>query len=82
VTVVDDQPVDCSRVTVTYILGHAQHGHPLSTATGCAGSIPTFLDGGHTGAEGLTAVFVASYTDSGAPPQSGSDEVVLTPSAG
>jgi cytochrome c len=82
VTVVDDQPVDCSKVTVTYILGHAQHGHPLSTANGCTGSIQTFLDGGHTGAEGLTAVFVASYTDSGNPPQTGTDQVVLTPAAG
>ena len=42
VTVVDDQPVDCAEVTVTYILGHDQHGHPLSTATGCTGSITTF----------------------------------------
>jgi glucose/arabinose dehydrogenase len=82
VTVVDDQPVDCSRVTVTYVLGHDEHGHPLSTATGCTGSIQTFLDGGHAGADNLTAVFVASYTDSGTPPQTGTDEVVLTPTAG
>jgi cytochrome c len=82
VNVVDDQPVDCSRVTVSYILGHAEHGHPLSTASGCTGSIQTFLDGGHSGADDLTAVFVASYTDSGTPPQTGTDEVVLTPAAG
>jgi glucose/arabinose dehydrogenase len=82
VTVVDDQPVDCSRVTVTFVLGHDEHGHPLSTATGCTGSIQTFLDGGHAGADNLTAVFVASYTDSGTPPQTGTDEVVLTPTAG
>ncbi|GAA3927922.1 PQQ-dependent sugar dehydrogenase [Actinoplanes auranticolor] len=79
VTVVDDQPIDCSQVTVTYILGHDQHGHPLSTATGCSGSIQTFLDPGHAGAENLNAVFVASYTDSGTPPQTGTDEVVLDP---
>ncbi|MGW4944191.1 PQQ-dependent sugar dehydrogenase [Actinoplanes sp. NPDC004185] len=79
VTVVDDQPVDCSKVTVTFILGHDQHGHPLSTATGCSGSIQTFLDPGHSGAENLNAVFVASYTDSGTPPQTGTDEVVLDP---
>jgi cytochrome c len=82
VSVVDDQPVDCSRVTVTYVLGHDQHGHPLSTATGCTGSIQTFLDGGHAGADNLTAVFVASYTDSGTPAQTGTDQVVLTPTAG
>jgi cytochrome c len=80
VTVVDDQPVDCSRVTVTYILGHDEHGHPLSTASGCSGSITTFVDGGHAGADNLTAVFVAEYTDSGTPPQSDSATVVLTPS--
>ena len=79
VTVTDDQPVDCSRVTVTYILGHDQHGHPLSTASGCTGSITTFLDGGHAGADNLTAVFVAEYTDTGTPPQTGTDQVVLTP---
>jgi cytochrome c len=74
-----DQPVDCSRVTVTYILGHAQHGHPLSTASGCSGSITTFVDAGHAGASGLTAVFVAEYTDTGNPPQTGTEQVVLTP---
>ena len=26
----DDTPVDCSKVTVAYVLGHEQHGHPLS----------------------------------------------------
>ncbi|MFI5932339.1 PQQ-dependent sugar dehydrogenase [Actinoplanes sp. NPDC051494] len=82
VTVEDDQPVDCARVTVTYILGHDQHGHPLTTASGCSGSITTFLDPGHAGAGNLTAVFVAQYTDTGNPPQSGSDQVVLTPTAG
>ncbi|MGK5681983.1 PQQ-dependent sugar dehydrogenase [Actinoplanes sp. URMC 104] len=80
VTVTDDAPVDCSRVTVTYILGHDQHGHPLSTASGCTGSITTFLDPGHAGADNLTAVFVASYTDTGTPPQTGTATVVLEPS--
>ena len=28
VTVTDDQPVDCNKVQVTYILGHDTHGHP------------------------------------------------------
>jgi cytochrome c len=79
VAVVDDAPVDCSKVTVTYILGHAEHGHPLSTASGCTGSITTFLDPGHAGSDDLSAVFVASYTDSGTPPQTGTATVVLTP---
>jgi hypothetical protein len=79
VSVVDDEPIDCARVTVTYILGHDQHGHPLSTTSGCTGSITTFVDAGHAGAGNLTAVFVAEYTDAGNPPRSGSATVVLTP---
>jgi cytochrome c len=84
VTVTDDTPVDCSRVTVTYILGHEEHGHPLSTTAGCTGTIQTFVDSGHAGASNLRAVFVASYTDSpggGLPPLSGSDQVILTPAS-
>jgi len=83
VTITDDTPVDCSRVTVTYILGHEQHGHPLSSTAGCTGTITTFVDSGHAGATNLSAVFVASYTDAPAdpsvPPLSGSDQVVLIP---
>src|SRR3954453_18046058 len=41
VTVEDDQPVDCNRVKVTYVLGHDQHGHPITTALGCTGTITT-----------------------------------------
>jgi PKD repeat protein len=85
VTVTDDAPVDCSKVTVAYVLGHEQHGHPLSSTAGCTGTITTFVDSGHAGASNLRAVFVASYTDAptdpDVPPLSGSDEVVLTPSA-
>jgi cytochrome c len=81
VTVTDDAPVNCAAVTVTYILGHDQHGHPLSTSSGCTGSITTFVDAGHAGADNLTAVFVASYTDPGTPPQTGTATVVLTPSS-
>jgi cytochrome c len=77
VTVTDDSPVDCSKVTVAYILGHEQHGHPLSSTAGCTGTITTFLDSGHAGAANLSAVFVAAYTD----PEglSGSAQVRLTP---
>jgi hypothetical protein len=83
VTVTDDTPVDCSEVTVAYVLGHNEHGHPLSSTAGCSGTITTFVDSGHAGAENLRAVFVASYTDTPSdpdvPPLTGSDEVVLTP---
>jgi hypothetical protein len=79
VNVVDDQPVNCANVTVNYILGHDQHGHPLSQTAGCSGSITTFVPEGHEGLPGLTAVFVAEYTD--ADGSEGSDEVVLTPTS-
>ena len=71
----DDQPVDCNRVQVTYILGHDQHGHPLTTAFGCTGSITTTVPTGHDPAnDDLSAVFVAEYTDEGSgnlPPLTG-----------
>jgi hypothetical protein len=82
VTVQDDTPVDCSQVSVAYILGHDEHGHPLSSSVGCTGTIQTFVDSGHGGAGNLRGVFSATYTDnpgSGLPRLSGSDEVVLTP---
>jgi hypothetical protein len=78
----DDQPVNCANVSVSYILGHDEHGHPLTTTTGCSGTIQTFVDTGHAGASNLRGVFNATYTDSpgdGLPSLSGSDEVVLTP---
>ena len=83
VQVTDDQPVDCNRVQVTYILGHDTHGHPQTTAFGCTGTIQTTVPSGHNPAtDDLNGVFVASYTDEGSgnlPPLTGSDEVVLEP---
>ncbi|WP_336207244.1 PQQ-dependent sugar dehydrogenase [Nonomuraea sp. LPB2021202275-12-8] len=83
VRVTDDQTVDCAEVTVDYILGHDDHGHPQTTARGCTGSIQTTVPSGHDPeTDDLTGVFVASYTDAGTgdlPPLTGSDEVVLQP---
>jgi hypothetical protein len=82
VTVQDDAPINCANVVVTYILGHDEYGHPLTSTTGCSGTIQTFVDTGHSGAGNLRGVFSATYTDTptgGLPPLSGSDEVVLTP---
>jgi cytochrome c len=83
VTVTDDQAVDCDDVTVTYVLGHDDHGHPQTTARGCTGSIETTVPSGHDpGQDDLAAVFVAEYTDPGdgdLPALTGSDEVVLYP---
>jgi cytochrome c len=84
VTVTDDQPVDCARVTVAYILGHETHGHPQTSTAGCEGDFVVPIDTGHAGASNLSAVFVAQYTDNptgGETPQQGSAEVRLTPPA-
>jgi glucose/arabinose dehydrogenase len=84
VTVTDpeDGTIDCSKVTVEYILGHDNHGHPLSRATGCEGSIETPADEGHGADANVFGVIHASYTDGGAPGApalTGQDEAVLQP---
>lgn len=83
VTVTDDQPFDCSRVAVHYVVGHNEHGHPQTTANGCVGSIQTGPVEGHDPAEEeIRGVFTAVYTDpggNGLPSLSGSAEVVLIP---
>jgi hypothetical protein len=84
VTVEDDQEVDCAAVTVSYILGHDQHGHPQTTAYGCKGTLQTTVPEGHEGEDNLSGVFNASYTDpgeDGLPPVTGSAEVILTPTS-
>jgi len=83
--ITDDQDVDCSRVIVSYVLGHDDHGHPLTAARGCSGTISTPLDTGHSGEANLRGVFQATYTDApgeGLPARSGTAEVVLEPSNG
>ena len=65
-----------------YILGHDNHGHPLSRATGCEGAIETPADEGHGLDANVFGVINASYTDTGAggaPTLTGSDEIVLQP---
>ncbi|MFC4563561.1 PQQ-dependent sugar dehydrogenase [Nocardiopsis mangrovi] len=83
VEVTDDQEVNCDMVTVTYILGHDDHGHPQTTSSGCTGTIQTSDPEGHDPEhDNLRGVFVASYTDPGGeglPPLTGTDEAVLTP---
>ncbi|MFC3686993.1 PQQ-dependent sugar dehydrogenase [Aquipuribacter hungaricus] len=81
VTVTDDEPVDCNRLQVYYVVGHDQHGHPISSTSGCTGTITTSLPEGHEPDE-VSAVFVASYTDAGAegiPAQTGTAQVRLVP---
>ncbi|HTJ32127.1 MAG TPA: PQQ-dependent sugar dehydrogenase [Dactylosporangium sp.] len=67
VTVTDpeDGTIDCSKVTVTYFLGHDQHSHQITSKTGCTGSITVPVDGEHDAAANIFGIFDASYTDNG-----------------
>ncbi|MEU4497725.1 ThuA domain-containing protein [Streptomyces sp. NPDC023998] len=58
-------PIDCAKVKVRYILGHDSHGHPVTTANGCTGTIKTSADGGHDPNANIFGVFDAEYTDGG-----------------
>jgi len=61
----DGAAVDCAKVKVTFILGHDSHGHPLTSANGCSGTIQTSADGGHDEDANIFGVFDAEYTDGG-----------------
>jgi PKD repeat protein len=65
VTVTDpeDGAIDCSRVQVTFVLGHDTHGHGGDEQTGCSGVFATDpADAGHAGGY-LFGAISASYTD-------------------
>ena len=84
VTVTDpeDEEIDCSRVEVTYVLGHDSHGHPLTSAQGCEGTLRTSADSDHDPNANIFGVVHASYTDGGGGGQralTGEDQVVLQP---
>jgi glucose/arabinose dehydrogenase/PKD repeat protein len=57
--------VDCTRVKVTYLLGHDQHQHQITSKNGCSGSIAVPVDGEHDPAANVYGVFDAEYTDNG-----------------
>ncbi|WP_230860829.1 carbohydrate-binding protein, partial [Actinoplanes aureus] len=65
VTVTDpeDGTIDCARVKVTYVLGHDNHGHQITSKTGCTGTLTIPVDGEHDDAANIFAVFDAEYTD-------------------
>lgn len=84
VTVTDpeDGAIDCAKVKVTYILGHDSHGHPITSAGGCTGTIKTSADGGHDADANIFGVFDAEYTDGGGGGQAaltGHDQAQLQP---
>ncbi|WP_197038967.1 ThuA domain-containing protein [Herbidospora cretacea] len=67
VTVTDpeDGTIACSRVKVSFILGHDSHGHPMTSANGCSGVLQTTTDGEHDSAANIYGVIDAEYTDNG-----------------
>ena len=65
VTDPEDRTIDCSKVKVTFVLGHDSHGHPVTSANGCTGTVPTSADGGHDDDANIFGVFDAEYTDGG-----------------
>ncbi|WP_238008226.1 PQQ-dependent sugar dehydrogenase [Dactylosporangium sp. AC04546] len=67
VTVTDpeDGTINCSRVSVTYFLGHDSHSHQITGKTGCSGSITIPVDGEHDAAANIYGLFDAAYTDNG-----------------
>ncbi|WP_460848355.1 ThuA domain-containing protein [Phytohabitans suffuscus] len=71
--------VDCSRVRVNYILGHDSHGHPISSATGCSGTLQTTVDGEHDANANIFGVMVAEYTPVGSTTPVTSTQAVMQP---
>ncbi|WP_440102157.1 carbohydrate-binding protein [Streptosporangium sp. H16] len=61
----EDGTIDCTKVKVTYLLGHDSHAHEITSRNGCSGSIAVPTDGEHDSAANIYGVFVASYTDKG-----------------
>jgi PKD repeat protein/glucose/arabinose dehydrogenase len=66
VTVTDpeDGSIDCSRVSVTFVLAHDSHGHAEDTVDGCSGTLATIADDAAHGGN-VWGVVRASYTDLG-----------------
>jgi glucose/arabinose dehydrogenase len=63
VTDPEDASIDCSRVSVTYGVGHDSHGHAETTKTGCSGTITTSADGEHDADANIYGSWSATYTD-------------------
>ncbi|MEV0780622.1 carbohydrate-binding protein, partial [Streptomyces sp. NPDC050428] len=61
----EDGTVDCSKVKVTYLLGHDEHRHQITSKNGCTGTIDVPVDGEHDTAANIYGVFDAEYTDAG-----------------
>jgi type 1 glutamine amidotransferase len=60
----EDGPIDCSRVEVTAVLAHDDHGHAGAQTFGCSGVLPTVADDVSHGGNVWVGI-VARYTDNG-----------------
>jgi glucose/arabinose dehydrogenase len=85
VTVTDpeDGAIDCTKVKVTFIVGHDSHGHPQTSTTGCTGTLQTLADGEHDPNANIFGVLDAEYTDKGAagqPALTSHDQHIVQPS--
>ncbi|GGM05299.1 discoidin domain-containing protein [Dactylosporangium sucinum] len=65
VTDPEDGTIDCSRVAVNFVLGHDQHGHPITSTTGCTGVLQTSASSEHNPSDNIFGVVDAAYTDRG-----------------
>ncbi|MFY7627212.1 PQQ-dependent sugar dehydrogenase [Streptomyces sp. NY05-11A] len=78
----DGTAIDCAKVEVTFVLGHDSHGHPVTSAKGCTGTLQTSADGGHDEDANIFGVLDAEYTDvggGGQAPLTSHDQNVLQP---
>lgn len=78
----EDGTIDCTKVTLSYHLGHDSHSHKITSRNGCSGTIEIPVDGEHDTAANIYAVFDAEYTDKGAngvPPATTHTQHVLQP---
>ncbi|MEJ3745152.1 ThuA domain-containing protein [Actinomycetes bacterium KLBMP 9797] len=62
----EDGEIDCTRVKVSFVLGHDTHGHEMTSTTGCSGTLTSPADGGDHAGGYLYGGISASYTDLGA----------------
>ncbi|GAA2123901.1 ThuA domain-containing protein [Streptomyces synnematoformans] len=82
VTDAEDPAIDCSRVEVTYAVGHDSHAHDITSENGCSGTIQTTTDGEHDPHANLFGSFTAEYTDGGSGdlgPLTGMDNALTQP---
>ncbi|MBE2320930.1 ThuA domain-containing protein [Solirubrobacter sp. CPCC 204708] len=59
--------INCNDITVKLALGHDEHSHDLTSATGCEGVLASGLAAGHGPEANTFTVLTVAYTDRGGP---------------